>query len=196
MGLYMPQALVLIDFINELIAPEGKLSGKGYSEFAERHGTLNKVARLLAYARAQGHSIIHVRVAFSPDYREQPKDSPLFKHASRLGALKLGDWGTKFLPQATPLLDETTITKHRVNAFVGTPLDLILRNAAIDQVVIIGCSTDVGMQTTARAAHDLDYQVTVIGDCCIAPSDDDHEQTLRMLTKVVQVFSLEQYTNP
>jgi nicotinamidase-related amidase len=52
------------------------------------------------------------------------------------------------------------------------------------------------MQTTARAAHDLDYQVTVIGDCCIAPSDEDHEPTLRMLAKVAQVSSLEQFMNP
>lgn len=189
----MQQALLLIDLINELIAPEGKLSGKGFADFAERHGTLHKVAALLEHARRQGHNIIHVRVGFSPDYREQPKESPLFKHASRLDALKLGEWGTEFLPQATPLPGETIITKHRVNAFVGTPLDLILRNAGIEKVAIVGCSTDVGMQTTARAAHDLDYRVTVIGDCCIAPSDDDHDPTLRMLTKVTQVVTLAQY---
>jgi nicotinamidase-related amidase len=191
----MPQALVLIDLINELIAPEGKLSGKGYADFAERHGTLNRVASLLAHARSQGHLIIHVRVGFSPDYREQPKASPLFKHASKFSALKLGDWGTEFLPQASPLPDETILTKHRVNAFIGTPLDLILRNAGIDQVAIVGCSTDVGMQTTARAAHDLDYACTVIGDCCIAPSDEDHQPTLRMLAKVTDVVTLEQYIN-
>jgi nicotinamidase-related amidase len=189
----MPQALVLIDLINELIAPEGKLSGKGYADFAERHGTLSRVAKLLKYARKQGHHIIHVRVGFSPDYREQPKDSPLFKHASKLGALKLGDWGTEFLPQANPLAGESILTKHRVNAFVGTPLDLMLRNAGIDQIAIVGCSTDVGMQTTARAAHDLDYACTVVGDCCIAPSDEDHEPTLRMLAKVTDVVTLEHY---
>ncbi len=191
----MRQALVLIDLINELIAPEGKLSGKGYADFAERHDTLSRVAALLGYARRQGHSVIHVRVGFSPDYREQPKASPLFKHASRLGALKLGDWGTEFLPQAAPLPGETVLTKHRVNAFVGTPLDLTLRNIGIDRIAIVGCSTDVGMQTTARAAHDLDYACTVIGDCCIAPSDDDHEPTLRMLAKVANVVTLEQFIN-
>jgi nicotinamidase-related amidase len=74
-----------------------------------------------------------------------------------------------------------------------TPLDLILRNAGIEQVAIVGCSTDVGMQTTARAAHDLDYACTVIGDCCIAPSDEDHEPTLRMLSKVTNVVTLDQF---
>ncbi len=191
----MAQALVLIDLINELISPKGKLSGKGYTDFAERHGTLNRVAALLEHVRRQHDRVIHVRVAFSPDYREQPKDSPLFMHASRLEALKLGEWGTEFVPLAAPMSGETILTKHRVNAFVGTSLDLLLRNAGIRRVAVVGCSTDVGVQTTARAAHDLDYACTVIGDCCIAPSDEDHAPTLRMLTKVANVISLEQFIN-
>jgi len=189
----MQQALVLIDLINELVAPEGKLSAKGYADFAARHDTLNRVTTLLEHARRQAFRVIHVRVGFSPDYREQPKESPLFKHASKLGALRLGDWGTEFLPQASPLAGETVLTKHRVNAFAGTSLELHLHNAGIRRVAVVGCSTDVGVQTTARAAHDLDYDCTVIGDCCIAPCDDDHEQTLRMLTKVARVTTLKQF---
>lgn len=187
----MSQALILIDLINELIAPEGKLSAKGYAEFAARHGTLERIPRLLQAARRQNVRLIHVRVGFSPDYREQPKDSPLFKHASKLGALKLGEWGTEFIAQARPLPDESIVHKHRVNAFAGTPLELMLRTAGIRRIAIAGCSTDVGVQTTARAAHDLDYDCTVIGDCCIAPCDEDHEPTLRMLGKVTRVRDLE-----
>jgi nicotinamidase-related amidase len=141
-----------------------------YADFAARHDTLNRVAALLAHARSQAFFIVHLRIAFSPDYKEQPKESPLFKHASKLGALKLGDWGTEFLPQAAPLSGEAILTKHRVNAFIGTLFDLLLRNSGISRVVVVGCSTDVGVQTTARASHDLDYACTVIGDCCIAPS--------------------------
>jgi nicotinamidase-related amidase len=189
----MPQALILIDLINDLISPEGKLSGKGSAEFAKKHGSLSRITDLLDYARRQGHRIIHVRIGFSPDYREQPKGSPLFKHASKLGALKLGDWGTEFVPEAAPQAGEAIIAKHRTNAFIGTPLELILRNADIDKVAIVGCMTDIGMQTTARAAHDLDYQVTVIGDCCIAHSEEDHDPTLRMLAKVTNVVTLNQY---
>ncbi len=189
----MQQALVLIDLINELIAPAGRLSGKGYANFVARHATLERVARLLEHAREREFTIVHMRIAFSPDYREQPKTSPLFKHASKLNALRLGDWGTEFVEQAAPKSDETVLTKHRVNAFVGTSLDLRLRNAGVRQVAVVGCSTDVGVQTTARAAHDLDYECTVIGDCCIAPCDEDHEQTLRMLNKVASVATLEQF---
>jgi nicotinamidase-related amidase len=100
-----------------------------------------------------------------------------------------------YINDFAPLSGEAILTKHRVNAFIGTPLDLLLRNSGISRVAVVGCSTDVGVQTTARAAHDLDYACTVIGDCCIAPSDEDHAPTLRMLTKVANVISLEQFIN-
>lgn len=85
------------------------------------------------------------------------------------------------------------MAKHRVNAFVGTPLDVILRTRGVTDLVVAGCSTDVGVQTTARMAHDLDYACTVIGDCCAAPKDEDHEQTLRMLAKVARVTTLAEF---
>jgi len=188
----MDNALLLIDFINDIVAPEGKLAAKGYADFAARHGTLDRVPTLLGHARRSGWLIVHVRIGFSPDYKEQPKGSPLFGHADKLGVLQLGSWGTEFHPAAAPLPGEAIVVKHRVNAFVGTPLDTLLRCRGIRRVLVAGCSTDVGVQTTARAAHDLDYECTVIGDCCMAPRDDDHEQTLRMLTKVARVATLEQ----
>lgn len=184
------RALVLIDFINEIVHPDGKLAAKGYSDFLARHGTLDRVATLLDHARSTGILPIHVRIGFSPDYKEQPTGSPLFGHAAKLGALQLGTWATEFHAQAAPLPGEAVLVKHRVNAFVGTPLDVLLRTRGITEVAIAGCSTDVGVQTTARMAHDLDYACTVIGDCCAAPKDEDHEPTLRMLAKVAQVYTL------
>lgn len=188
----MENALLLIDFINDIVADDGKLAAKGYADFAARHRTLERLPALLGHARRSGWLVVHVRVGFSPDYKEQPKGSPLFGHADKLGVLKLGSWGTEFHPAAAPLPDEAIVTKHRVNAFVGTPLDMLLRCQGIRHLAVAGCSTDVGVQTAARAAHDLDYECTVIGDCCMAPRDEDHEPTLRMLAKVARVVMLEQ----
>jgi nicotinamidase-related amidase len=188
----MDTALLLIDFINDIVAVNGKLAGRGYTDFAARHGTLERLPALLSQARQAGQLLVHVRVGFSPDYKEQPKDSPLFGHADKLGALQLGGWGTEFHPAAAPLPGEAIVVKHRVNAFFGTPLDTILRCRGIRRIVVAGCSTDVGVQTTVRAGHDLDYACTVVGDCCMAPRDDDHEPTLRMLAKVARVVSLDQ----
>ncbi len=188
-------ALILIDLINETVHPKGKLAGKGYADFASRHGTLDRIPKLLEYARSQQYAVIHVGIGFSPDYKEQPKSSPLFGSTKKFEAFKLGDWGTEFHPKAAPAEGEARLTKHRVSAFFGTALDIILRTYGVKSVVIVGCATDLAVQSAIRDAHDRDYLCTVVRDCCIAANDEDHEHSLRLLSKASKVVTLEELTS-
>ena len=86
--------------------------------------------------------------------------------------------------------NEPVLTKHRVSAFYGTPLDVILRANGIREVLICGVATDLAVQAAARDAHDRDYVVTVVSDCCGAASDEDHETSLRVLAKIGAVKPL------
>jgi nicotinamidase-related amidase len=189
----MKTALILVDLIHEIVDSKGKLSGKGYTDFALRHETLLRIKDLLFQAREKDFLIIHVGLGFSGDYCEQPKNSPLFGAAQKYGALQTGTWACDFIDHANPLDGEVVLTKHRVSAFFGTPLDIILHNNSIECVVVVGCATDMAVQATVRDAHDRDYQVTVIGDCCIAANDEDHDQTLRMLQKISNVIHLDDF---
>lgn len=180
-------ALVFIDFINEIVDPKGKLAGKGYAKFDDERKALQHAAALLGKARASGAAIVHVRVGFSPDYKEQPEDSPLFGAAKKFGALKLGDWGTEFHPLVLPAQNEGVLVKHRVSAFYGTPLEAILRTYGVKKLIVAGCATDVAVQAAARDAHDRDFACIVAADCCIAATEDDHQQALRMLAKVASI---------
>jgi nicotinamidase-related amidase len=186
------KALILIDFINDIVDPSGKLAGKGYAKFDQENGALARANTLLNTMRQQNALIIHAGVGFSPGYPEQPKQSPLFGKAHEYGALQLGQWGTQFHGAVKPLSSELCIIKHRVSAFFSTSLDAILRNQNIDQVVIAGCATDMAVQSTARDAHDRDYRVTIVADCCIAANADDHDQTLRMLGKIATIKNLDE----
>lgn len=185
-------ALILIDFINEIVDPKGKLAGKGYSVFDEKYGSLTAVSGLLARARAKNAAIFHVRVGFSADYKEQPEASPLFGAAKKFNALRLGEWGTEFHAKASPNPNEAILVKHRVSAFYGTPLEAILRTCGVRTVVIAGCATDVAVQAAVRDAHDRDFECIVAADSCIAASDDDHTQALRMLAKVASIQQSEE----
>ena len=184
------RSLIAIDFVNEIVDPKGKLSGKGYGDFLERHGTLDRVEQLLRAARRAGLPIFHVRVGFSADYREQPEQSPLFGPARRNRVFIRDTWATEFHPRARPEPAETQILKHRVSAFYGTPLDMILRNLGIGEVLIAGVATDLAVQSAAREAHDRGYVVTIVSDCCASVSDSDHEDALRLLSKVAAVKTL------
>lgn len=184
------KGLILVDFINEIIDAKGKFAGHGYADFAEQHRTLDRASTLLEKARAHEIPVFHVGLAFSPDYKEQPEQSPLFGSANIYGAVQAGTWATDFHPRVAPIDGETLITKHRVSAFFGTPLDLILRTYRISELLVVGCATDMAVQSTIRDAHDRDYQCTVVADCCAAATDGDHSQTVRMLAKVSKVLNL------
>ena len=186
-------ALLLIDFINDIVDPKGKVSGKGYADFDARHGSLNRVSELLGHARGKDFAVIHVGVGFSADYKEQPEASPIFGGAKKFGVLQRANWGTEFHAKVTPLANEATLTKHRVSAFFGTPLELLLRTYGVRNLYVVGCATDMAVQSAIRDAHDRDFECTVIGDCCIAANDEDHEQTLRLLAKVARIITLEQF---
>ncbi|MBI4444891.1 MAG: cysteine hydrolase [Acidobacteria bacterium] len=182
------RGLLLIDFINEIVHPNGKLAQKrGYSAFLEKFGTLEKVAGLLKSARERQLLILHVRVGFSPDYREHPATSPLFGAARHIGALQLGTWATEFHENASPHPGEPIVVKHRVSPFYGTPLEMILRNNGIHELMLCGVSTDLAVQAATREAHDRDFAVTVVADCCGAGTDADHDNSLRTLSKIAMI---------
>lgn len=187
-----PKALLLVDLINDLVHPQGKLASKGYADFELRYGTLGRVQKLLEYARSCQYVVIHIRIGFSSDYKEQPKNSPLFGGVKKLEVFKLSEWGTQFLSEAAPVEGEACLTKHRVSAFFGTALDIILRTYGVNSIVVAGCATDLAVQSAIREAHDRDYQCTVVSDCCIAANDRDHEDALRLLSKPSKVVTLKE----
>jgi nicotinamidase-related amidase len=49
-------------------------------------------------------------------------------------------------------------------------------------------ATDMVVESTAREAHDHDFAVTVIADCCIAASDEDQERTLTNMKKLATIL--------
>lgn len=186
----MKSALICIDFINEIVSQEGKLAGKGYHDFVRAHDTLSRVAKAQRHFRAAGELVVHVRLAFSLNYAEHSDRSVLLGKAREFGILQVGKWGTEFPANVAPLESDVILTKHRISAFFGTSLDAILRARGIEQVYIAGVATDLAVQSAARDAHDRDYGVTVLSDCCAATSDTDHDSSLTTLRKIASVSIL------
>ena len=70
--------------------------------------------------------------------------------------------------------DEIVITKHRVNAFAGTDLDMILRANEIDTLKLLGIATSGVVLSTLLHARDADYRLFVLKDCCTDLESDVH----------------------
>jgi len=180
-------ALVALDFINDIVHPKGKIAGS--AEFIKQHNVIANVNQVIAYARQQQFPCILVKVGFNQQYAECPEQSPLFGRAKQMQALQLNTWGTEFHEDLVTRPEDIVITKHRVNAFYATGLEAVLRANKIEHLLIIGVSTDMAVQTTARDAHDRDYQVTIISKACGAANSENHEATLKLLSRIATVIA-------
>jgi nicotinamidase-related amidase len=134
------------------------------------------VASLLAHARRVSANVLHVRVGFRPGYPEVSERNRF------LAAMKAnpqhrqifeGEFG-EIHSAATPAPDEPVIIKHRVSAFHGTDLTVLLRSKEIENIVLFGIATSGVVLSTALEAVDLDYNVVVVRDCCADLDADVH----------------------
>ena len=129
---------------------------------------LARAGGLLTLARRSGMTVIYVQVGFRPNLPEvsprnlllgaiksSPQHQQLFRGAA--GAIH---------PAVAPEGDDIVITKHRVSAFAGTDLELILRANEIDTLILFGIATSGVVLSTLLQAADADYRLFVIKDCC------------------------------
>lgn len=184
------KALLVIDFINDLMHPDGKTSGAAI--YVKEHQVIEHANQAITIARQQDFPILFVKVGFSANYLECPSTSPMFSRAKQLQALQLNTWGTEFHQALDVKPNDPIIIKHRVSAFYATGLETFLRANQIQELYICGVSTDMAIQTTAREAHDRDYQAIVIKDACGAMTPELHNNAIKGLERIVSVVSVNQ----
>jgi nicotinamidase-related amidase len=111
-------------------------------------------AGVLAAFRAGSEPVVHVQHSWAePDAAYLKPGTPGFAHDDRVA----------------PADGEPVVIKESPNAFVGTDLERRLRNDGVDQLVVAGMMTSMCVDATVRAAVDLGFAVTVVGDACAVP---------------------------
>lgn len=185
----MKKTLFLVmDMMNDLVDPEGFSKATYGVQVAER-GVLAKTAAAIAAARSAGAQVGFVRVGFSADYRECPPSSPIFSGARANGIFQLGTWGTEVHPGLAPQPQDFDIVKHRVSPFYATSLEAILRANGIERIVMCGVSTNGVVHSGAREAHDRDYEVVILEDCCAGVTADEHMHAIACLGRYASIVN-------
>jgi nicotinamidase-related amidase len=142
---------------------------------------LDRTAKLIAVARTAGMRVIYVVVGFRPGYPEISDRNATFSRLKASGAFAADAENTGIHPAVAPLAEEIVVTKHRVSAFAGTDLDLLLRANGIETLMLTGIITSGVVLSTLSHAADADYRLLVVRDCC---SDGDKETHRVLLEKV------------
>lgn len=73
------------------------------------------------------------------------------------------------------------VTKRNWSAFYGTDLDLHLRRRGVTQIVLTGIATSIGVESTARFAHEHGYHVTVASDAVTDSNADAHQNSVERI---------------
>ncbi len=72
--------------------------------------------------------------------------------------------GCQFKPEAAPIEGEPVFKKTVNSAFICTKLESYLRDNGIEQIVIIGLTTDHCVSTTTRMAGNFGFKVLLVSD--------------------------------
>lgn len=189
----MTQSLILIDFINEFLHRDGKITPGWMWQFCETHGTLQNVKKLIDTFRREKKEIIWVRLGFHENYDNCSTLSPRFQWAPAMGILREWTWSVEFVEELDYQPNEKTITKTRISPFYKTGLEEYLREQWIDELIIAWVATDLAVSSIARDAHDRDFTPIVISDACATISDDHHAAALISIGKVAQVMKTDEF---
>src|SRR5207302_4285006 len=87
----------------------------------------------------------------------------------------------QIVPEVAPRDDEGVMDKIAMSAFVGTPLDIVLRSCRIEVVILVGVALEVGIEPTVRHATDLGYIPVIVTDASGAGNPAAAERSLASL---------------
>jgi nicotinamidase-related amidase len=154
-----------------------------FRQRAEKTGVIRVQARLLDGFRKAKAKVVYTLVTYRPGLPGVRPNSPLFRTLIDSPTLLQGTRAVEVIDDIAPRPDEPVVRGQAANGFDGTVLDTILRVAGVDTLVLAGIATDVAVESTARAASDLQYRTIVVSDACQADSDDAHARALDVLKK-------------
>jgi nicotinamidase-related amidase len=134
-----------------------------------------RAARLAAVCRDVGATVILVHVDPGPDgvlFPRPQADQP------RAPTKPPPDFA-ELLPELGQQPSDVVVTKHQPNAFYATDLEVQLARRRIRTIILGGISTNLGVEATARAAHERGFEQIFVSDVMAAREADMHEHSVR-----------------
>lgn len=183
-------AVLALHYQNDVLHPDGKIRVGLAADDPLRAQVLNAAAALLEGARERGWPIIHVRVAYRPDYADLIQNAPILQAVAKIGAVQDGTWGAEFYEPLAPLAgsaNEFVVSHLRINAFYGTALETLLQAVNAEHVLIAGVATHSVVESTVRHAVDCGFSVTVAADACASANPAAHHAALESMRLIAAI---------
>jgi nicotinamidase-related amidase len=131
-------------------------------------GIVNNSVRLTDAFRKHGLPVVLINVdSGAPGRTEQPR---------RVSEFPAG-W-TELIPELNRQPSDHLVTKRTWGAFTNTDLETYLKQSGVTQVVVVGVATTAGVESTARHAHELGFNVALAVDAMTDMNADAHHNSV------------------
>lgn len=176
------KAVLVIDVVRDFVDPEGKVP------HPQAASIVPHIDAFVEAARQAGAVIIWIIDAHRPG-------KPDWELANVRAHCVDGTPGVELAPPLEPQPEDYVIKKRRYSAFMGTDLDLALRDNGVDMLFITGTKTNVCVRATAQDAFEMNYRVFVPRECVSTDKEHLHTANLEDIDKYMgRVVSVEQAT--
>jgi nicotinamidase-related amidase len=168
----MKPALLLIDYINPM-------NFGGGPAFARRaHAAAARAAILKQRARSRNVPVIYANDNFGIWTAE-------FSALVAIMRKRTPDAG-RLVDALAPEPGDFSILKPRHSAFFGTPLEFLLDELGVTQLILAGLVTDICVAFTAHDAYMRKFELWIPADCSAAVSAREHHNAIDTLRRVAK----------
>jgi nicotinamidase-related amidase len=143
------------------------------SHVQDRDGVIGRIRAVITAARTANVPVIYVRhVSVPPTHMGVAalRTAMAWQRTQRATEVRSAfppeAPHAQLVPELAPEADEPVFDKLGMSAFVGTPVETVLRDRRLTTVVLVGAVLEIGIEPTARHAADLGFLPVVVGDAC------------------------------
>jgi nicotinamidase-related amidase len=169
-------AVILVGYQNDYFAENGILKG-----VVEEPGRVDEVLKnsisLIKKLIPTEATILATGIVLTPSYRALANSTGILDKIKEVGAFTQGTPGAEIIDEIKQFGNKITFVtgKEGFNSFQDTDLDKLLKSKGIKKVWVAGMVTSLCIDSTARAAYEKGYQVSILEDCCSARTPFEQE---------------------
>lgn len=156
-------AVIVIDMQRDFCSPTGAFARAGVDITANQR-IVDPINGFASQMRASGLLIVWVRQCISSRHISPAIERRLRRAPERMELCRPGTTGAALAEGLQVHADDPVIDKYRYSAFSGSSLDQLLRSSGIQTVILCGTAANGCVDTTARDAAQMDYDVLIASD--------------------------------